>query len=259
MARVSNPRPRPVSQSKHVSVLPSVPARLGCAVQDRGDVPQGRALADFWSGQVRLVCQHCLAASEVLPDDLVDLLRDRYAMRLRAPLTAAARLRARLPPRHAPFAPARLTRLSIRYSPPTPPDHREDADAREPLNRREFLVSPVRSRVSTARPRRAHAQGRPITASHSVSTFVYGQHLVAAQKKFFEEEGLKTPGLHRARRRRQGRPGAGGGAGDVRARRLEPPAQDHARRARTPSCSSPPTRAAPTPTSSCARSSSTGA
>src|SRR5439155_1372140 len=32
-----------------------------------------------------------------------------------------------------------------------------------------------------------------ITASHSVSTVVYGQHLVAAQKRFFEEEGLKTP------------------------------------------------------------------
>ncbi len=38
------------------------------------------------------------------------------------------------------------------------------------------------------------AQGlTPITASHSVSTFVYGQHLVAAQKKFFEEEGVRTP------------------------------------------------------------------
>src|SRR5712691_386135 len=34
---------------------------------------------------------------------------------------------------------------------------------------------------------------KTLTASHSVSTFVYGQHLVAAQKKFFEEEGLKTP------------------------------------------------------------------
>ncbi len=34
---------------------------------------------------------------------------------------------------------------------------------------------------------------RPISASHSISTFVYGQHLVAAQKKFFEAEGLITP------------------------------------------------------------------
>src|SRR6476660_2660144 len=42
--------------------------------------------------------------------------------------------------------------------------------------------------------RRARAQGlKSITASHSVSTFVYGQHLVAAQKKFFEEEGVRTP------------------------------------------------------------------
>ena len=43
-------------------------------------------------------------------------------------------------------------------------------------------------------PRWAGAQAlRSITASHSVSTFVYGQHLVAAQKKFFEDEGLRTP------------------------------------------------------------------
>jgi sulfonate transport system substrate-binding protein len=44
-------------------------------------------------------------------------------------------------------------------------------------------------------PRPGSAQGvpKPITVSHSVSTFVYGQHLVAAQKKFFEDEGVKTP------------------------------------------------------------------
>ena len=33
---------------------------------------------------------------------------------------------------------------------------------------------------------------RPVTISHSVSTFVYGQHLVAKEKKLFEEEGYKT-------------------------------------------------------------------
>src|SRR5262245_31731721 len=43
-------------------------------------------------------------------------------------------------------------------------------------------------------PTRGHAQAlKPISASHSVSTFVYAQHLVAAQKKFFEAEGLVTP------------------------------------------------------------------
>jgi NitT/TauT family transport system substrate-binding protein len=50
--------------------------------------------------------------------------------------------------------------------------------------------------VLTAGPwvRRARAEAlKTITASHSVSTFVYGQHLVAAQKKFFEEEGVRTP------------------------------------------------------------------
>jgi NitT/TauT family transport system substrate-binding protein len=39
------------------------------------------------------------------------------------------------------------------------------------------------------------AQARPITASHSVSTFVYGQHLVAKEKKFFEDEGVTVPGF----------------------------------------------------------------
>src|SRR5215510_282190 len=43
-------------------------------------------------------------------------------------------------------------------------------------------------------PTRGHAQAlKPISASHSVSTFVYAQHLVAAQKKFFDAEGLITP------------------------------------------------------------------
>jgi NitT/TauT family transport system substrate-binding protein len=40
----------------------------------------------------------------------------------------------------------------------------------------------------------ARAQGKAITVSHSVSTFVYGQHLVAREKKFFEDEGVTLPG-----------------------------------------------------------------
>src|SRR4029453_4920271 len=43
------------------------------------------------------------------------------------------------------------------------------------------------------RPGSAQATLKPIPVSHSVSTSVHGQHLVAAQKKFFEEEGVKTP------------------------------------------------------------------
>jgi NitT/TauT family transport system substrate-binding protein len=40
----------------------------------------------------------------------------------------------------------------------------------------------------------ARAQApRPITVAHSVSTFVYGQHLVAREKKFFEDEGVSVP------------------------------------------------------------------
>jgi len=63
--------------------------------------------------------------------------------------------------------------------------------------RRDFLKSTAVAgglAVTAARPGPAWAQGlKTISASHSVSTFVYGQHLVAAQKKFFEEEGVKTP------------------------------------------------------------------
>lgn len=43
-------------------------------------------------------------------------------------------------------------------------------------------------------PRAGGAQAqRPITVSHSVSTIVYGQHLVAKEKKFFEAEGVSVP------------------------------------------------------------------
>ena len=43
-------------------------------------------------------------------------------------------------------------------------------------------------------PSRASAlAAKPITVSHSVSTFVYGQHLVAKEKKFFEDEGVSVP------------------------------------------------------------------
>jgi len=63
--------------------------------------------------------------------------------------------------------------------------------------RREFFkVTGLAGGFVAATPwaRTAGAQGlKPITASHSVSTFVYGQHLVAAQKKFFEDEGVRTP------------------------------------------------------------------
>jgi hypothetical protein len=36
--------------------------------------------SDFWTGQVRLICQYCLGATEVLPEILVDLLRDRFGL-----------------------------------------------------------------------------------------------------------------------------------------------------------------------------------
>lgn len=38
--------------------------------------------ADFWTGDVRLICQYCLGATEVLPLDLVEVLRDRYGFQV---------------------------------------------------------------------------------------------------------------------------------------------------------------------------------
>src|SRR6185295_13015904 len=63
------------------------------------------------------------------------------------------------------------------------------------VSRRQFLATTGLTGVGllAGRGRGAHAQGKPITASHSVSTVVYGQHLVAKEKKFFEEEGLSLP------------------------------------------------------------------
>ncbi|MGH7320054.1 MAG: ABC transporter substrate-binding protein [Candidatus Rokuibacteriota bacterium] len=58
------------------------------------------------------------------------------------------------------------------------------------LTRREFLVAGALGAAVTV-PRFAGAQTRrSITASHSVSTFIYAQHLVAKEKRFFEEEGV---------------------------------------------------------------------
>lgn len=50
--------------------------------------------------------------------------------------------------------------------------------------------------LAASGPRLARAQaGRAATIAHSVSTVVYGQHLVAREKKLFEEEGLSVPGF----------------------------------------------------------------
>lgn len=36
--------------------------------------------SDFWTGQVRLICQNCLGATEVLPARLVALLQQRLGL-----------------------------------------------------------------------------------------------------------------------------------------------------------------------------------
>jgi NitT/TauT family transport system substrate-binding protein len=58
------------------------------------------------------------------------------------------------------------------------------------MTRRRFLHATSATVAMAGIPRFAWAQGKPITVSHSVSTFVYGQHLVAREMKFFEAEGV---------------------------------------------------------------------
>ena len=60
------------------------------------------------------------------------------------------------------------------------------------LTRREFLSAAGALPVAAALPRLGHAAARPITVSHSISTFVYAQHLVAREKRFFDEEGVSA-------------------------------------------------------------------
>jgi NitT/TauT family transport system substrate-binding protein len=62
--------------------------------------------------------------------------------------------------------------------------------------RRQFLRSVGIAAGAAGLPGLARAQAKkPITVAHSVSTFVYGQHLVAREKKFFEDEGVTIPGF----------------------------------------------------------------
>ena len=58
------------------------------------------------------------------------------------------------------------------------------------VTRRTFLRTGVAALALTGTRRFAWAQSKPITVAHSVSTVVYGQHLVAREKRFFEEEGV---------------------------------------------------------------------
>src|SRR5438874_1741964 len=59
--------------------------------------------------------------------------------------------------------------------------------------RRRFLTATGAAAVAARRTPAWALAAKTITVSHSVSTFVYGQHLVAKEKKFFEDEGLEAP------------------------------------------------------------------
>src|SRR6267378_1144169 len=56
--------------------------------------------------------------------------------------------------------------------------------------RRRFLTATGAAAVAARRTPAWAQAAKTITVSHSVSTFVYGQHLVAKEKKFFEDEGV---------------------------------------------------------------------
>jgi len=56
--------------------------------------------------------------------------------------------------------------------------------------RRRFLTATGAAAVAGRRTSAWAQAAKTITVSHSVSTFVYGQHLVAKEKKFFEDEGV---------------------------------------------------------------------
>src|ERR671923_1267488 len=74
------------------------------------------------------------------------------------------------------------------------PHSKEDSSMR--WTRRKFLSATATAAMAAGWHRHAGAQAlKPITASHSVSTFVYGQHLVAREKKFFEDEHVSMPGF----------------------------------------------------------------
>src|SRR3990172_45713 len=64
------------------------------------------------------------------------------------------------------------------------------------VSRRQFITTATAALALAARRPSgvARAQAaKPITVAHSVSTVVYGQHLVAKEKKFFEAEGVTVP------------------------------------------------------------------
>ena len=61
--------------------------------------------------------------------------------------------------------------------------------------RRQFATAAAAA-VTAGWRRAAHAQSsKPITVAHSVSTFVYGQHLVAREKKHFDDERVSIGGF----------------------------------------------------------------
>ena len=72
---------KPAPENPRQYVCPSCRLHLlslDDAHQHGRDVPQGRPVDRLLDGDVRLICQYCLGATEIIPTQLVDLLRQRF-------------------------------------------------------------------------------------------------------------------------------------------------------------------------------------
>src|SRR6185503_5229866 len=72
---------KPVPENPRQYVCPSCRLHLLSWTTHTNTVEMFHKVApwtDFWTGDVRLVCQYCLGATELIPTQLVDLLRQRF-------------------------------------------------------------------------------------------------------------------------------------------------------------------------------------
>ncbi len=83
MASDSNRQPMPENPRQYV--CPSCHLHLLSWTTHTKQIEMFHKVAlwsDFWTGDVRLICQYCLGATEILPTALVDLLRQRYGFHI---------------------------------------------------------------------------------------------------------------------------------------------------------------------------------
>ena len=72
---------KPVPENPRQYVCPSCRLHLLSWTTHTNTVEMFHKVApwtDFWTGDVRLICQYCLGATEIIPTQVVDLLRQRF-------------------------------------------------------------------------------------------------------------------------------------------------------------------------------------